>query len=283
MLVRDVMEHDVLTVHEDTTVREVLALIVKYQIRDFPVVDHEAKFLGMIYVKDLLQALYPKIESFSEGMADFSDLAALASRFKDNPIRKIMTKGVYVLHEDDLVMKAGSKMLIYSVPSMPVLKEERVTGLITQEQVFKVLMTNILERRAAATEVSKYAIPQTAKLEFHHYEGPEKRLFRRIQKKMTVAYKLTNMHGQEFHGKGKICESMDVSAGGIALLTTEKLNRNDMVEVAFDLYGNEQPIIRLCRVVRCQEQGKNVYEVGLMFLVMSAPERKKMEDFLDAS
>ena len=54
MKVRDVMITDVIVVHPDDTIREVVAISEKHQIGTFPVVDENGNLVGILTNTDLL-------------------------------------------------------------------------------------------------------------------------------------------------------------------------------------------------------------------------------------
>jgi len=57
MKVRDVMITDVIVVHPDNTIREVLSLSEKHRIGTFPVVDDDGNLLGILTNTDLLHIM----------------------------------------------------------------------------------------------------------------------------------------------------------------------------------------------------------------------------------
>ena len=57
MKVRDVMITDVIVVHPDDTIKEVLAISEKHRIGTFPVVDANGKLVGILTNTDLLHIL----------------------------------------------------------------------------------------------------------------------------------------------------------------------------------------------------------------------------------
>ena len=57
MKVRDVMITDVIVVHPDDTIKEVVALSEKHQIGTFPVVDENGNLVGIITNTDLLHIM----------------------------------------------------------------------------------------------------------------------------------------------------------------------------------------------------------------------------------
>jgi acetoin utilization protein AcuB len=57
MKVRDVMITDVVVVHPDDTIKEVVALSEKHRIGTFPVVDDNGKLVGILTSTDLLHIM----------------------------------------------------------------------------------------------------------------------------------------------------------------------------------------------------------------------------------
>jgi acetoin utilization protein AcuB len=57
MKVRDVMITDVIVVHPDDTIKEVLALSEKHRIGTFPVVDENGNLVGILTSTDLLHIM----------------------------------------------------------------------------------------------------------------------------------------------------------------------------------------------------------------------------------
>ncbi|MGB6872892.1 MAG: CBS domain-containing protein [Dehalococcoidia bacterium] len=57
MKVRDVMITDVIVVHPDDTIKEVVAIIEKHRIGTFPVVDDNGNLVGILTSTDLLHIM----------------------------------------------------------------------------------------------------------------------------------------------------------------------------------------------------------------------------------
>ena len=65
--------------------------------------------------------------------------------------------------------------------------------------------------------------------------------------------------------------------------TKESLKRGTLLNIAFDIFKEDRPIKRLCRVTRCAESKKSgFYDIGVMFLAMSASEIQKLEKYLES-
>jgi len=108
-----------------------------------------------------------------------------------------------------------------------------------------------------------------------------KRFFGRASLGVSVAYKLILRDGQG-QPKGMIAQTINVSAGGLLILTKEPLPLNESLNVALDLYQNNQPIRMICRIVRClPSKNEGSFEVGLMFVSMGVDERRRLQAHID--
>lgn len=110
------------------------------------------------------------------------------------------------------------------------------------------------------------------------------RFFQRAPLSVPIAYKvLRNAKNQPVVCEGQMGLTMDVSAAGMKILTREELALNTIAQIALDFYANDQPFIIDCRVVRCiPSKEKGFFELGLMYLSISAEERRRMNAYVAA-
>ncbi|GEM_PF-977671 len=285
MKVKDLMEKDIVTVREETTFRELLILISNYHMTDFPVVDNNYSLKGMIYEKDLLVALYPRYVNFTDNLPDISDLESQAASIQEQTLERIVTSKVFSVSSEDHIMKAGSAMLVEKVASVPVVSNGVVVGLIRQNKIFAAIMS--LSEGAAfeqnylrSTQGNKAAVsPLSAK----SAPASEKRLYKRVKVDMTVAYKLASLDGSAAASvKGRLASAVNISTGGMLLRLENQLPANTLLNLAFDLSGNDLPIRRMGRVIRCMpSRDPGFYEAGIMFLAMTPEEIKQIEHYLN--
>ena len=113
-------------------------------------------------------------------------------------------------------------------------------------------------------------------------EDPQnKRFFKRTRLEVSVAYKLIRGDGQGQPG-GMIAQTINVSAGGLLILTKEPLPLNETLNVALDIYQNNKPIRMICRIVRCQpSKNEGSFEVGLMFVLLGIEERRRLKEHVE--
>jgi len=277
-IVKYLMDTEVISVREETTLEEVLVLIRRYHIADFPVVDAESKFQGMVYEQDLVEALYPEAAGITENIREV-DMEEAAVRAKNKTVREIMTKDVVAVGGDDHVMKVAFEMINKKLPRVPVLRNSKVAGMLSQNRIFTEIMGRAMEM-VQSVEHAEVKLEAPRKKET---EDLGKRMFKRVDVHMVVAYKMTGEKGEEKQIKGSLAHVVNISAGGLLIRTKEELRHKTLLDIAFDLYHTNQPIKRLCRVVRSvpSHTYPGQYETGLMLLAVSADEQQKIDIYLD--
>lgn len=137
MFVKDVMTTEVITVSPDTTFSEAMDLIRKRGIRRLPVVKN-GKVVGIITEKDLLSASPSQATTL-----DVWELTSLLSKLK---IKQIMKKEVIHVHPNTPIEDAAKIMTDKKIGSLVVLQEEKLVGIITESDIFKVFI-NMLGAR----------------------------------------------------------------------------------------------------------------------------------------
>ena len=127
------MTKDPVTVKPEATSVKASQLLRDYEIQHLPVVDDTGRYMGMVSAEDL-QAVQPSKAT----LLDVYEISHLLSKIK---VKDIMTKGSKTLTvvANDTVEHCAAVMLGHKIRSLPVLEGEKVIGIITQTDVFKVL------------------------------------------------------------------------------------------------------------------------------------------------
>lgn len=112
--VRDILPRDFLTITSDATLARVLELIFHSHQEDFPVVDG-ASVVGFITRQDIMMGVH--------------------TLGTDKPVKDIMRKEFAKVKDTDLLIKAQGIMNEKSVRAMPVMKDDKVVGVITLEDI----------------------------------------------------------------------------------------------------------------------------------------------------
>lgn len=141
MLVKDVMVADVRTAKKDDLVRSVAVVICTNKISGLPVIDDDGFLVGMISEKDVLNALLPSYSDFLDDPIRARDFQAMEQAYSDvlsRTVSSLMTKKVFSVSPDDLVMEAASRMALHHFRRIPVVDEEgRLVGIVSLGDIHK--------------------------------------------------------------------------------------------------------------------------------------------------
>ena len=132
MLVGERMTKRPIIVNPDTPFDEALQLMRKERIRRLPVVDKKGKLVGIVTDKDLLYASPSPATSLS-----IHELHYLLSKIK---VRELMTKEVVTVEEDTPLEEAARIMADNKIGGLPVMRDDRLVGIITETDLFKIFL-----------------------------------------------------------------------------------------------------------------------------------------------
>jgi acetoin utilization protein AcuB len=132
MLVYERMSRHPLTVNPGTPVDAALKRMREERVRRFPVVEDESKVVGIVSEKDLLYAAPSPATSLS-----IYELHYLLSRIT---VEQVMTRNVITVEETDPLEEAARIMVDNKVGGLPVLREGKLAGIITETDIFKTFM-----------------------------------------------------------------------------------------------------------------------------------------------
>ncbi|MCC6605368.1 MAG: CBS domain-containing protein [Anaerolineae bacterium] len=131
MLVKRRMSQPVITVPPDMSVPDCLKLMQREHIRRTPVVEN-GRLVGIVSDKDLLNASPSTATSLS-----IWEINYLVSRIR---VKDVMTKDVLTITEDMPIEEAARIMVDNKVGGLPVVNNGDVIGLITETDLFKMLL-----------------------------------------------------------------------------------------------------------------------------------------------
>ena len=131
MLVRERMSHPVITVKPKLPIMEALKLMKKEKIRRTPVID-SGKLIGIISDKDLLNASPSDATSLSVWEINY-----LLSQIT---VKEVMSKNVITVEESTPIEEVARIMADNKIGGVPVMRDGRVVGLITETDLFKLFL-----------------------------------------------------------------------------------------------------------------------------------------------
>ena len=131
MLVEQRMSRPVIAVSPDMAIHDAQNLFRQESIRRAPVVK-DGKLVGIISDEDLLNATPSQATSLNRW-----ELNYLLSKLT---IKEIMTKKVITIDEDTPIEEAARIMADEKIGGLPVMREGKVAGMITETDLFKVFL-----------------------------------------------------------------------------------------------------------------------------------------------
>jgi acetoin utilization protein AcuB len=132
MLVRERMSHPVLTISPEASMQEALDLMSQEHVRRLPVVDKRGQLVGIVTNADLDKASPSQATTLSVW-----EIRGLVSRVK---VEKIMTRDVITVADDTPIEEAARIMADCQISGLPVIRDGKMVGLITETDVFKLFL-----------------------------------------------------------------------------------------------------------------------------------------------
>jgi acetoin utilization protein AcuB len=154
MLVGERMKSPVITVRPDLSLIDALNLMKQEHIRRMPVVK-DGKLVGIVSEKDLLNASPSPATSLS-----IYEMNYLLSKLQ---IKDVMTKNVLTVTEETPIEEAARIMADNKIGSLPVAQDGRIVGIITETDLFKLLL-ELMGAREMGVRVTALLSDQRGKL-----------------------------------------------------------------------------------------------------------------------
>ncbi len=133
MFVKDVMTKNVVCISPEASFFDAMDLMKQKKIRHLPVVKESGEVVGIITEKDLLKASPSQATTL-----DVWEITSLLSKLK---VKQIMKKQVVHVHPNTPIEEAAKIMADNKIGSLVVLEEEKLVGIITETDIFKVFVT----------------------------------------------------------------------------------------------------------------------------------------------
>jgi len=140
MFVGERMSRPVISVSPETPINEALAMFREEHIRRAPVMK-EGKLLGIVSERDLLNASPSPVTSLS-----IWELNYLISKVT---VKSVMSKKVVTVDQDTPIEEAARIMADKKIGGVPVVSAGKVVGIITETDLFKILLELMGARQKA--------------------------------------------------------------------------------------------------------------------------------------
>lgn len=132
------MSHPVITAAPDLQITKAHELMAHEKIGQLPVVKN-GKLVGIVSKNDILNAYPSSVTSLAVW-----EIAALLEKIK---VKDVMIKKVRTVQEDTLIEEAARIMVDNVISSLPVMRGSELVGIITQTDLFNIMMEMLGARR----------------------------------------------------------------------------------------------------------------------------------------
>ena len=129
--VRHWMTAPALVVTQETSLLEAYNYMTEHDIRRVPVVDRRHTLVGILTLSDVQRT----VPLFFQGSDLSTDLL-----LNDQRVNQIMTTDPLTISPDATVQDAAELMLEYQVSGLPVIEDGRVVGIITESDIFRLVV-----------------------------------------------------------------------------------------------------------------------------------------------
>lgn len=129
--IADVMSKDVVTAKPEITVSETEKTMIKHGFRRLPIVSNH-KIVGIVTVMDILRF-------FGSGQVFKHLQSGTISQVLQAPILETATKDIATIEPDADVSQAARIMQERNIGSLPVVKDAKLVGIITERDFFKLI------------------------------------------------------------------------------------------------------------------------------------------------
>jgi acetoin utilization protein AcuB len=132
MIVGARMSRNPITVNQDAGVEEALKIMRDEKVRRLPVLNRRGVMVGIVSEKDLLLASPSPATSLS-----IHEMHYMLSKMK---VSEVMTKEVVTVTEYTSLEEAARIMVDNRIGGLPVMRDGRLVGIITETDLFKIFI-----------------------------------------------------------------------------------------------------------------------------------------------
>lgn len=150
--VKDIMDTspDVLRVSD--TFENLVKILNKVKYHAVLVLDKDDKLAGILTEGDIIKVLIPTYITIDESLITVMDANYFENKCKESrnlTLTEIMTKNIITVREGDSVMKAAALMFTHRIHFLPVLRGDKVVGIVPRKTLIELVTRTLAEDKTS--------------------------------------------------------------------------------------------------------------------------------------
>ena len=131
MTVKQLMSANVVTIDDQASCREAVALMCRHKVRHLPVVSRDGRLSGVVTDRDLRHQLFrPEVFRAIGGVPVERLLTAV-------PVQEVMSSPVVSVGAGASLEEAAGRMLADKLGSLPVVEDGHIVGILTETDLLR--------------------------------------------------------------------------------------------------------------------------------------------------
>ncbi|HEY7533594.1 MAG TPA: CBS domain-containing protein [Nitrospiraceae bacterium] len=134
MLVHEVMSTGVVTAKKTDTVRSIVVKMMNRNCGAIPVVEGDARLIGMVTLRDVLLPLYPNYGDYIHDTVHSRDFVEMEEGYPEalgRKVEEIMSRNPLTVGPYDPILQAASYMGLKNFRRIPVVEKDTLVGMLS--------------------------------------------------------------------------------------------------------------------------------------------------------
>lgn len=134
MLVHEVMTTGVVTVRKTDTVRSAVVKMLSRHCASVPVVEDDARLVGIVTLRDVLLPLYPNYGDYIHDSVHSRDFVEMEEGYPEvlgKKVEEVMSVNPMTVSPSDPVLQAASYMGLKNFRRIPVVERGKLVGIVS--------------------------------------------------------------------------------------------------------------------------------------------------------
>ncbi|MBM7624037.1 CBS domain-containing protein [Sporohalobacter salinus] len=146
METKEIMTKNVVTIHQDKTIKDVAEVLSEHKFSGLPVVNDEDEIVGVITERDLIarnkKLHFPNYIQVLDSIIYLESLSEFEDEFRKMigaKVKDVMTKEVISVDIDTTVDKIVEIMVDNNINRVPVISNDKLVGVVSRADIVKIL------------------------------------------------------------------------------------------------------------------------------------------------